>query len=42
MQTALCLMDAGKDTKKKINMLEALRYTVAASKQVTQQTIENK
>jgi hypothetical protein len=34
-------MDAGKDTKKKINVLEALHYTVAALKEVTQQTIEN-
>jgi hypothetical protein len=32
-------MDAGKDTKKKINVLEALHYTVAALQQVTQQTI---
>jgi hypothetical protein len=41
VQTAACLMDAGKDTKKKINVLEALHYTVAALQQVTQQTIEN-
>jgi hypothetical protein len=34
-------MDAGKDTKKKINVLETLHYTVAALQQVTQQTIEN-
>jgi hypothetical protein len=34
-------MDAGKDTKKKINMLEVLHYTVAALQQVTKQTIEN-
>jgi hypothetical protein len=34
-------MDAGKDTKKKINVLEALHYTVAGLQQVTQQTIEN-
>jgi hypothetical protein len=27
VQTAVCLMDAGKDTKKKINVLEALHYT---------------
>jgi hypothetical protein len=33
-------MDAGKDTKKKINVLEALHYTVAALQQVTQ-TIKN-
>jgi hypothetical protein len=26
VQTAVCLMDAGKDTKKKINVLEALHY----------------
>jgi hypothetical protein len=41
MQTAVCLMDAGKDTKKKINVLEALYYIMAALQQVTQQTIEN-
>jgi hypothetical protein len=41
MQTAVYLMDAGKDTKKKMNMLEALHYTVAALQQITQQTIEN-
>jgi hypothetical protein len=29
------------DTKKKINVLEALHYTVAALQEVTQQTIEN-
>jgi hypothetical protein len=39
--TAVCLMDAGKYTKKKINVLEALYYTVAALQQVTQQTFEN-
>jgi hypothetical protein len=30
VQTAVCLMDAGKDMKKKMNVLEALHYTVAA------------
>jgi hypothetical protein len=34
-------MDAGKGTKKKINVLQALHYTVAALQEVTQQTIEN-
>jgi hypothetical protein len=34
-------MDAGKDTKKKINVLEALHYSMTALQQVTQQTIEN-
>jgi hypothetical protein len=34
-------MDAGKDTKKKINVLETLHYTVAALQQVTQQTVVN-
>jgi hypothetical protein len=34
-------MDAGKDMKKKINVLKALHYTVAALQQVTKQTIEN-
>jgi hypothetical protein len=41
VQTAVCLMDAGKDMKKKRNMLEALHYTVAALQQVTQQTNKN-
>jgi hypothetical protein len=41
VQKAVCLMDAGKDRKKKINVLEALHNTVAALQQVTQQTIEN-
>jgi hypothetical protein len=41
MQTAACLMDAGKDTKKKINMLKALHYTVASLQQVAQQAIKN-
>jgi hypothetical protein len=41
MQTAACVMDAGKDMEKKINVLEALHYTVVAVQQVTQQTIEN-
>jgi hypothetical protein len=36
LQTAVCLMDAGKDTKKKLNVLEALHYTVAVLQQVTQ------
>jgi hypothetical protein len=36
LQTAVCLMDAGKDKKKNINVLEALHYTVAALQQVTQ------
>jgi hypothetical protein len=34
-------MDVGKDTKKKINVLEALHYTVAALQQVNQLTIKN-
>jgi hypothetical protein len=34
-------MDAGNDIKKKINVLEALHYTVTALQQVTQQTIKN-
>jgi hypothetical protein len=41
VQTAVFLMDAGKDMKKKLNVLEALYYTVAALQQDTQQTIEN-
>jgi hypothetical protein len=41
MQTPVCLMDAGKDTKKKIKVLEALHSTVTVLQQVTQQTIEN-
>jgi hypothetical protein len=33
-------MDAGKDQKKKIDVLEAMYYTVSAWWQVTQQTLE--
>jgi hypothetical protein len=33
-------MDAGKDQKKKIDVLDAMHYTVSAWRQVTQQTLE--
>jgi hypothetical protein len=33
-------MDTGKDQKKKINIIEALHYTVSAWRQVMQQTLE--
>jgi hypothetical protein len=31
VQMPICLMDAGKDQKKKTDILEAMHYTVAAS-----------
>jgi hypothetical protein len=33
-------MNAGKDQKNKIEVLEAMRYTVSAWQKVTQQTLE--
>jgi hypothetical protein len=41
MQTAVCLMGAGKDTKEDKRVGSFAHYTVAALQQVTQQTIEN-
>jgi hypothetical protein len=40
VQTAVCLMDASKDQKKKTDVLKAMYYTVSAWQQVTQQTLE--
>jgi hypothetical protein len=37
---AVCLMDASKDRKNKIDVLEAMHYTVWAWQQVTQQTLK--
>jgi hypothetical protein len=34
-------MESGKEVKKKINILEAMRYKMAAWQQVSQQTIQN-
>jgi hypothetical protein len=34
-------MELGKEVKKKINVLKAMHYTVAAWQQVSQQTIQN-
>lgn len=41
VQTSISLMESGKDTKMKINILEAMHYIMAAWKHVTQQTIKN-
>jgi hypothetical protein len=40
VQTAVCLLDGGKDQKKKTAVLEAMHYTVSAWRHVTQQTLE--
>jgi len=34
-------MESGKEVKKKINILEAMQYIMAAWQQVSQQTIQN-
>jgi hypothetical protein len=34
-------MESGKEVKKKINVLEAMHYIIAAWQQVSQQTIQN-
>jgi hypothetical protein len=34
-------MESGKEIKKKINVLEAMHYIMAAWQQVSQQTIQN-
>jgi len=34
-------MESGKEVKKKINVLEAMHYIMAAWQQVSQQTIQN-
>jgi hypothetical protein len=41
VQTSICLMESGKEVKKKINILEAMHYIMAAWQQVSQQTIQN-
>jgi hypothetical protein len=41
LQTSICLMELGKEVKKKINILEAMHYIMAAWQQVSQQTIRN-
>ena len=41
VQTSICLMESGKEVKKKINVLEAMHYIMAAWRQVSQQTIQN-
>jgi hypothetical protein len=40
-QTSICLVESGKEVKKKINILEAMHYIMAAWQQVSQQTIQN-
>jgi hypothetical protein len=41
VQTSICLMESGKEVRKKINVLEAMHYIMAAWQQVSQQTIQN-
>jgi len=41
VQTSLCLVESGKEVQKKINVLEAMRYIMAAWQKVSQQTIQN-
>ena len=41
VQTSLFLMESGKEVQKKINVLEAMHYIMAAWQQVSQQTIQN-
>jgi len=41
VQTSICLMESGKEIKKKINVLKAMHYIMAAWQQVSQQTIQN-
>ena len=41
VQTSICLMELGKEVKKKINVLEAMHYIMAEWQQVSQQTIQN-
>jgi len=41
VQISICLMESGKEIKKKINVLETMYYIMAAWQQVSQQTIQN-
>jgi hypothetical protein len=41
VQTSICLIESGKEIKKKINILKAMHYIMAAWQQVSQQTIQN-
>ena len=41
VQTSICLMESEKEVKKKVNVLEAMQYIMAAWQQVSQQTIQN-
>jgi hypothetical protein len=41
VQTAVCLMDAGKDVDIKIDVLQAIHFTVAAWRQVSKPTVVN-
>jgi hypothetical protein len=42
VQTSICLMESRKEVKKKINVLKAMHYIMAAWQQITQQTIQNR
>jgi len=41
VQTSICLMESGKEVKKKINVLETMHYIMAAWQQVSQHTTQN-
>ncbi|XP_021920213.1 tigger transposable element-derived protein 6-like [Zootermopsis nevadensis] len=41
MQTAVCALDAGKDVNMKIDVLQAIHFTVAAWRHVSQPTVLN-
>jgi hypothetical protein len=41
VQTSICLIELGKEIKKKINVLEAMHYIMAAWQHASQQTIQN-
>jgi len=41
VQTSICLMESEKEVKKKVNVLKAMHYIMAAWQQVSQQTIQN-
>ena len=41
VQISICLMESGEEVKKKINVLEAMHYIMAAWQQESKQTIQN-
>ena len=41
VETSICLLELGKEVNKRINLLKAMHYIMAAWQQVSQQTIQN-